>query len=747
VSTVTVSPDAPPAAHARTRGNRLTAAVPLLTLYIWLCTIYVIEAWKHVTPWLFGDELELTQLSRSIAETGHAARRGVAHTPDSLYTYLTAPMWWINDVATAYAGIKYLDVFVMTSVVFPTYLLARLIVRRPAALFAAAGAGVIPSLAYSSWIVEETLAYPYAAWSMYLIAKALVERRAGSRHSRAWTAAAVLSALLGPAVRGELIVLPIVLVLALFFAFWSTDAARKRRATWSLADWAGTILLAFGAIFVISGVLSHQSQEWYGVTTFYKHRSLIMGNWAVGALAIGIGVVPLIAGLASLFRIPGEQPSRELRMVRSVMLAGLIGFGLYTALKSAYLSTQFATRVEERNLIYVAPLLFVGTALVLERRRVNLWALAAAAAYTLYLLGYALYHAVGSPYEMGVQLYSDSLGFAILQGANRYLYLDTTDARILLVGVVVFGTAVVVAPRWLAGRGRLAAGLTAGLALLVLGWSLTGQIAAAAGTVSISRSAANTLRHPFTWVDAVTQGKPTLYMGQGETDPNPENLIEFWNRSIVTVSSLDGSVGGPGPAGGPNLSADGRLLWDRQYPFAVEDWPCVEFAGALRAQHAYSAGGTTRTWRLLELAQPNRLQSMCTGLYADSWTGPNDAAYFRFAKGKPGWLRVLVSRRNWSGPSDPSPVHLLVGKLVVNANHAPVLGRVTNAVDLTIDSGQSAVCWLRTPSARFAAHVVVDKKFVPHDVFPKDGDVRTLGAETHLKFFSERPRGMRSTCR
>jgi len=720
--------------------------VPLATVYAWLCTVYLIEAWKRVTPWLFGDELELTQLSRSIAATGHAARRGVAHGPDSLYTYLTAPMWLIDDVATAYAGIKYLDVFVMTSVVFPTYLLARLIVGRRAALFAAAGAGAIPSLAYSSWIVEETLAYPYAAWSMYLIAKALVERRRPQR-SRGWTAAAVLSALFGPAVRGELVVLPIVLVLAAAFAVWSSDRMRMRRDGWSAGDWVGAVLLLFGAIFAISGMLSHQSQEWYGVTTYYKHRSLVMGNWAVGALAIGIGVIPVVAGLAALFRAPGERPTRELRMVRSVTLAGLIGFGLYTALKSAYLSTQFATRVEERNLIYVVPLLFVGTALVLERRRVNGWALAASGAYVLYLVGYALYHVVGSPYEMGVQLYSDSLGFSILQQANRYFYLDTTAARAVLLGFLAVGAVLLLALEWIPGRRRLATALTASLALLILGWNITGEIAAAAGNISISRSTAGTLRQPFAWVDAVSHGSPTLYMGQGETDPNPENLIEFWNRSIVTVSSLDGSVTGPGPSGGPNLTVDGKLAWDRQYDFAVEDWPCVDFAGARRAAHDYSAGGGTRTWRLIALTRPNRVRSMCTGLYSDGWTGPTDAAYFRFAGGKPGWLRVVVSRRNWSGPSDPSPVHLIVGKLVINRNHQPILGHVTKTANLTIDSGQTKVCWLATPSGRFAAHIVVDKKFVPHDVLPRVGDIRTLGAETSLAFVRERPSGTPSTCR
>ncbi len=61
--------------------------LPLVSVYVWLCIVFLVEAWNRVTPWLFTDELELTQLSRSIAATGHAARRGEAHSFDSLYTY------------------------------------------------------------------------------------------------------------------------------------------------------------------------------------------------------------------------------------------------------------------------------------------------------------------------------------------------------------------------------------------------------------------------------------------------------------------------------------------------------------------------------------------------------------------------------------------------------------------------------------------------------------------------------------
>ena len=76
----------------------------------------------------------------------------------------------------------------MTSVIFPTYFLARMLVGRGAALFAAAGAAAIPSLAYSSWIVEEPLAYPVRR-------ALLLPDREGARRAarRGWIAVAIVA--------------------------------------------------------------------------------------------------------------------------------------------------------------------------------------------------------------------------------------------------------------------------------------------------------------------------------------------------------------------------------------------------------------------------------------------------------------------------------------------------------------------------------------------------------------------------
>jgi len=155
--------------RTRTLADRLLAAIPLLSVFFWICVLYMWEAWRHGSPWLFGDELQMTQLSRAIADTGHAARRGQPYSPDTLYPYFTAPAWLIHNVRHGYSTAKYIDVITMTSTMFWTYGLARFVVGRRAALFAGAGSVLIPSLTFSSMLVPENVAYPYAALCFFLV--------------------------------------------------------------------------------------------------------------------------------------------------------------------------------------------------------------------------------------------------------------------------------------------------------------------------------------------------------------------------------------------------------------------------------------------------------------------------------------------------------------------------------------------------------------------------------------------------
>ena len=406
--------------------------IPVVVAFLWLSVLYGWQTRGHVTPWLFTDELKYTQIARSIAETGRASERHHSVAFDTLYTYAIAPFWRIHDVHTAYSAIKYFGVIVMTAAIFPTYLLARMVVSRFWALFAAIGAVAGPSLAYGSFVIEEPLAYPAAALSFLLIAKGLVTR------SWRWNIAASISVLLATLIRGQLAVLIVAYVLAALFLAWTSDPMTRWRAGWSAWDWVGFVVLTIGGIIVFSASVGAFSQTWLVATGYYRHRMIVYGLWAGGAFSIGVGLLPVIS-LAALVRPKGVPWTRELRAFVALTSASVVVFGLYTAVKAAYLSTVFSTVVEERNLIYLAPLLFVATGLAFQRRRLNLVALAASAGFVLYVI-------LTTPFQLDLFPYADALGLAIVQMANRDLAFDDGDVKVLLSVVLVISIALLLLP-------------------------------------------------------------------------------------------------------------------------------------------------------------------------------------------------------------------------------------------------------------------------------------------------------------
>ncbi len=380
--------------------------VPLLAAYLLLAALYAWQAWQRQTPTLFSDEIEFTQISRSIAETGDAALRGGEPAPGaSLYAYLAAPAWWIDDVSDAYGLIKLLGVFLMTSAIFPAYALARTVVSRPYALFAAVGAAAAPALSYSPFLVEEPLAYPVSTLALFLIA------RAGAVPTRWSIGLAAGVSVVAVLVRSQLAVLLPILALVLLARAWRAERVRRWRETWTAGDWLGAAVLAVGVAVLLSAAIGRRSNTWYRSTGFFKDRMLEYGLWAVGALAIGIGVIPLIAGLVALVPERGVRDRGRSAFV-SLSASALAVFGLYTAVKAAYLSTEFAIVIAERNLIYVVPLLFAGTALVLERRRPAVLATVAATAFAVYLV-------TSTPLSLDRYPNYEAHGLAIAAFANR----------------------------------------------------------------------------------------------------------------------------------------------------------------------------------------------------------------------------------------------------------------------------------------------------------------------------------------
>ncbi len=219
---------------------RFLAAVPLLAVYFGLAALYAWQASRRPVPTIFTDELELTQLARSIAETGEPARRGEPYGLATLVAYALAPVWWLGSTTASWAAAKLILVLAMTAAVFPAYGLARMVVPKWYALAAAGGAVAVPALAYAPILVEEPFAYPLCTLALWMIARAI------ARPSWGRAAAAAGVSLVATLTRTQLAILFVVLALGLLWLAWQSEPGRRWRSQWSRWDWAGAIVLSSG---------------------------------------------------------------------------------------------------------------------------------------------------------------------------------------------------------------------------------------------------------------------------------------------------------------------------------------------------------------------------------------------------------------------------------------------------------------------------------------------------------------------
>ena len=462
--------------------------------------------------------------------------------------------------------------------------------------------------------------------------------------------------------------------------------------------------------------------EWRTVTRVFPERLAEYGFWAAGAFTIGIGVLPVVAALAFLVPRRKDPPDRGVTTLRVVLGLAMVGFGAYTAVKAAYLSTVFADRVAERNLIYASPLVFAATAAVLERRLLQLWALPTAALGVLYLL-------VATPYQMEFHFSYDAPGLAILSRANRDYGWTPEHAQNVLLWMLAGATATLLAVALLRERPRAATAIAGTAAVLVLAWTMTGQLAAASASNSFSRDFLRNLPAPPDWVDRATGGKPTLYLGQKIADANGLYLHEFWNRSIKQVWSLDGSAPGPGPTLTPNLtSRTGTLAADPGYDYVLAE-RSIDLVGTIVEEK----GG----WRLYRIRRPLRLATSTSGIYSDGWVGADHEAdivtarYNRFATpgSRAGSMLVTVSRKAWCGKDIPGKVTIRIGPLALGPERNGVLQSVTQERSWVVNACKERTFTIPAPPPPFHVEVAIDGTFVPNELDPAQSERRRLGAQ------------------
>ncbi len=684
----------------RTFVDRLLAAFPILAVGLSVLVFYLVEAWTRKTPWVFGDELEWTQISRSIATTGHAARRGQPIFFKSVYAYLIAPFWWIHSTSSAYAAIKYANAVAMSLAAIPTYLLARMLVSRRTALIVAVASVAVPAMAYVTSIVPEVIAYPYFALCSWLAVRALRSGRVLD------VAVALVFLLAGYFVhQREFTILPAAFLIAAAGLWFTGSRGQTMRRNWTRGDTIGFYVLLAGSLFLFNRVVLQHVHEWQVTTQYDKNRMVDLGLDAGLSFAVGLGILPVIGGIASL-RLPERRGDATYRAYVAWTATIVTALAVYAADKAAYNSTVFGTYWEERPLIFLSPLLLLGTAMALEAKRLDKWFVGGATAlvgvmvlFKTVQLGWPYYEAPGSAIPGALAYY---------EGWTQH------DVRIGLILMLALSLGLL-----LARRRRTLLVLTVGLGFA---WILAGEITMTVGIDRAANQFKANLPADLSWVDHAVHGGKVTFLGQGTTDLDGENLTEFWNRSLQTVDSLDGLAPGPGPTNTPVLlTPDGRLsqLDGAHYVLADSGITLDAHVVAHPANTSMVLYSHTGPWHLVDAVQQ---------VYSDSWC-PIWCSYTYFKPHQKGVLRLDLGRQGYSGSTPGALTRVVVGTVEINKNQQAQIDHELYDHHVLVANGSEHVLLIPVVTP-FRVEISVP----PADTIPVSIDSRGLAVQVGFKF-------------
>jgi Dolichyl-phosphate-mannose-protein mannosyltransferase len=556
------------------------------------------RAWAAVevpVPWIAPDEMVYGMLGRSLWLHGSLSILGGPTPYYSLLTPLLAgfPLaaWGLG---TGYDVLQGLQAFVMSLAAVPVYLWARTLVSRWSALAAAALTVATPVLAYSGLLMTEVLFYPLLVMAAWAGAEAI------ARPTRRNQVLLLIAFVAVCATRIQAIVLvPALVTAALLDAVIAHSWGRLRRHV-PVAVGFAVLVVAWAAWRLASGKAALGGYEVVASTSYSVGSAAKFVLYHGASLLILCGLFPATALalklVEALRRGEDDERVRAYLVVASSMAVWLVA-------EVGVFASRYSDRIVERNLIGLAPVLFIGLVLWLERGPdggyVERAIVGTLAVVVLVLL----------PVRTYVNIFGNHDALTLIP-----LYQLSTETSVSTMKAVYPAVVPVLALVFVLVPRRRLHWLPVALILVLVGAS-----------VLVSRFVIDHTRaqqiaflgeNP-TWSDDAG-GKRVVYIYDGEPSWPGVWQTVFFNAGIKRVYDL-GAQGVPGPLPQDRVGVrpDGRVVIaessdDRKPRFAIaSNW--IELAGE-RAGQVEQVGLTQKGLVLWKLDRPLRLRSQISGL-------------------------------------------------------------------------------------------------------------------------------------
>jgi len=612
--------------------RRVRRRPPYAALGVLVVASFIVRAaagWLSATPTLFPDEYIYSAVGRSLADSGRPQIRGAsAHFPALLEPILTAPAWLIGDVDTAFRVVQAIGALAMSLAAIPVYFVAvRLGLSRWIALAVAALAVLVPDLLYASFVSSEPFAYPLV---LAAIASATIALTQPSRRAQlAFVAFAALAAL----TRAQLVVLPLVFVLAALIL-----GMRERRLRETLCEQLLPIVLFLLPVLAVGLAGPSHVLGYYRSVLHLNLHPIVFLRWSgwdlmVLAYAAAWIIVPgALLGLWFALRRPATRLEQTFAVLVVLLTAALVSEAGLLQANAAGRTGLPVNEIKERYVFYLVPLFGLCFALYAKRgwpARIPHLLLTSALlilAVRVPLSGFAIAPTINaSPILFAVYWLTGKVGS------------PGNAAGVVAVAAGVMSVAAVVASR----RPRLGTPVVLALTVLVAGAASAGAVAFDVNNTSVVKKLY--LPKDPSWVDRAGLGNVSLLQAAG--GQRAASLQElFWNRSITRVILLPGAT----PfdvfhTQGMRVDGDGTMRVGRRPldgPLAVDGFGSTVL---MRGARRLASAPTAALW--VPVGRP-RLSLYAAGRYFDGWLAASGAiALWPEAAGRPvsGWLSMRIT--------------------------------------------------------------------------------------------------------
>ena len=325
----------------------------------------------RVQEWVVQtDEMLYTKLAWHIGHSGsplpelHERRVGFVGV---VYPMLLSPFYAVLGAVDAFAAAHAVNAVLFSSTAIPVYLLGRRVVSPGCALVVALLSVTVPWTVNAAFVMSEPAAYPAFVWAVLACHVAIAEP------SDRADALAAVALVLAYFTRPQFLFLVGVLPLAVLLTTGPRRALFQHRVLAAVYAAGALVVIVLAALGEAHRLLGD-----YGVTA--TEGSLLPAiAWKsaalhVDVLAVGLGVVPLLLGGGWAYSALRSGP------VRLRAFAALTALSLpILALETASYDVRFGGPevIRDRYLFYLAPLLFLATAVCLFQERLPLVGIAA----------------------------------------------------------------------------------------------------------------------------------------------------------------------------------------------------------------------------------------------------------------------------------------------------------------------------------------------------------------------------------